>query len=152
MTLHQLRPVEHGTFTPNAVLVAVDCSRTSLRAVDYAAGQARRNTVGLVGVYVRRSKGMAVTVPGLWAQCAAVEDQIAAEAEQYLAECCRNAGLPYGFAVLDGPPARQIRRLADELRASALVVGASERSAHRVYGSLAVTLARNAARPVIIVP
>ncbi len=120
--------------------------------MDYAAGQARRNSVGLVGAYVRRHSSLSVCVPGLWGYCAAVEDEIAAEAERYLTECCRGAGLPHGFVVLDGPPARQIRRLADELRASALVVGASERSAHRIYGSLAVTVARNADRPVIIVP
>src|SRR5438132_9719862 len=70
------RPVEHGTFTPNAMLVAVDCSRTSLRAVDYAAGQARRNAVGLVGAYVRRHSSLSVCVPGLWGYCAAVEDEI----------------------------------------------------------------------------
>ena len=58
MTLHQLSSIEFGTVAPNSVLVAVDLSRTSLRAADYAAGMARRTGVGVVGVYVRKNNAL----------------------------------------------------------------------------------------------
>lgn len=152
MTLHQLSTTEFSTVAPNSVLVAVDCSRTSLRAADYAAGLARRNGVGVVGVYVRHQNALLMSAPGLSVYALAAESELATEAEEYLAESAGRLGTDCAFTVLDGTPVHAIRDLARELQVSALVVGASERWAHRRFGSLAVRLARTAPCPVIIVP
>lgn len=152
MALHQLSTVEFSTVAPNSVLVAVDCSRTSLRAADYAAGLARRNGVGVIGVYVRHHSALLMSAPGLSAYAIAAESDLAGEAEQYLAESAGRLGTDCAFTVLEGSPMQTIRGLARELRVSALVVGASENWAHRRFGSLAVRLARTAPCPVIIVP
>jgi nucleotide-binding universal stress UspA family protein len=152
MTLHQLSSTELGTVAPNSVLVAVDLSRTSLRAADYAAGLACRSGVGVVGVYVRHHNSLLLSTPGLAAQAQVAETDLAREAGGYLAECAERLGTEHSFAVLDGSPVPAIRRLARELQASALIVGATEHWAHRCFGSLAVRLARNPPCPVIIVP
>lgn len=152
MTLHQLSSTEFGTVAPNSVLVAVDLSRTSLRAADYAAGLARRSGVAVVGVYVRHHSPLLLTAPGLSVYAQSAETDLVEEAGQYLAESAERLGTTHAFAVLDGSPAHAIRRLARELQVSALVVGAAEHWVHRRVGSLAVRLARTAPCPVIIVP
>ena len=152
MTLHQLASTEFGTVAPDSVMVAVDLSRTSLRAADYAAGLACRTGVGVVGVYVRHHNSLLLSTPGLSAYAQVAENDLAQEAGDYLAESAERLGTAHSFAVLDGSPVLEIRRLARELRVSALVVGASEHWAHRCFGSLAVRLARTAPCPVVIVP
>jgi nucleotide-binding universal stress UspA family protein len=152
MTLNQERIVEHGTLALHAVVVAVDGSRTSLRAADYALGLAYRTGSAVVGVYVCRFSSLAVGTPAVWIYTENAQEQVADEMTEYLAERAKELGISHGFVVLSGHPARQIRQLADELLASAVVVGASERLAHRVCGSLAARLARAAHQPVIVVP
>jgi nucleotide-binding universal stress UspA family protein len=152
MTLHQLSSTEFGTLAPNSVLVAVDLSRTSLRAADYAAGLAARGGVGVVGVYVRQNSVLLAGAPGVSVYTQAAEVELADEASRYLAESAARLGTSHAFTVVDGSPVRAIRRLAGELQVSALVVGASEHWMHRCFGSLAVRLARTAPCPVIIVP
>lgn len=152
MTLHQLSSIELGTVAPNSVLVAVDLSRTSLRAADYAAGMARRTGVGVVGVYVRQNNALLMSAPGVSVYAHTAETELADEASRYLAESATRLGTSHAFTVVEGSPVRAIRRLARELQVSALVVGASEHFAHRCFGSLAVRLARTAPCPVIIVP
>jgi nucleotide-binding universal stress UspA family protein len=152
MTLHQLSSTEFGTVAPNSVLVAVDLSRTSLRAADYAAGLACRSGVAVVGVYVRHHNSLVASAPGLSVYAQVAETDLASEAGDYLAESAERLGTEHAFAVIDGSPVSAIRQLARELQVSALVVGASEHWARRRFGSLAVRLARTAPCPVIIVP
>ena len=152
MTLHQLSTTEFSTVAPNSVLVAVDLSRTSLRAVDYAAGLARRSGVGVVGVYVRQQSALLLSAPGLAVYAQSAESELAEEAGRYVAESAARLGTSCAFTVLEGSPVQAIRRLARELQVSALVVGASEHWTRRRFGSLAVRLARTAPCPVIIVP
>jgi nucleotide-binding universal stress UspA family protein len=152
MTVHQLSGTEPATILPNCVLVAVDLSRTSLRAADYAAGLARRNGVGVVGVYVRHHHALALSAPSLLVYAQSAEADLAEEAGEYLADSALRLGTACAFAVLDGSPAQAIRQLARDLKVSALVVGASEHRVHRCFGSLAARLARNAPCPVIVVP
>lgn len=152
MTLHQLSSTEFGTVAANSVLVAVDLSRTSLRAADYAAGLACRNGVSVIGVYVRHHNSLLMSAPGVAVYAHGAETDVAQQADDYLAESAERLGTEHSFAVLDGAPLPAIRQLARDLRVSALVVGASEHWTHRCFGSLAVRLARTAPCPVIIVP
>ena len=51
-----------------------------------------------------------------------------------------------------GDPFTELRRIADEIHADAVVVGASAHAGHRLVGSLAVRLVKAARWPVTVVP
>jgi nucleotide-binding universal stress UspA family protein len=61
-------------------------------------------------------------------------------------------GIDAEFVVREGNPYAEILRLADEVRADAVIVGASMKAGHRFVGSLAVHLVRAARWPVTVVP
>ncbi|MFI6977154.1 universal stress protein [Embleya sp. NPDC050154] len=143
---------ELGTDGPRAVLVGVDGSRTSLRAADYALGQARRGGAELVGVYVRAPLGLAATTPeGAEVMEQAHEDTMRDIAD-YIARRAAELRVRHRFVEARGDVAHQIAKVADEVRADAVVVGASERFGHRLIGSVAIRLVRSARRPVTVVP
>jgi nucleotide-binding universal stress UspA family protein len=56
------------------------------------------------------------------------------------------------FIAVEGDPFTELRRIADEIRADAVVVGASAHAGHRLVGSLAVRLVRAGRWPVTVVP
>jgi hypothetical protein len=59
-------------------------------------------------------------------------------------EFSREFGVPIAFMTVRGDPFTELRRVADEIRASAVVVGASAHAGHRLVGSLAVRLVKAA--------
>jgi len=61
-------------------------------------------------------------------------------------------GLPVTFVVARGDPYTELKRVADEMRADAVVVGASAQAGHRWIGSLAVRLVKAGRWPVTVVP
>jgi nucleotide-binding universal stress UspA family protein len=61
-------------------------------------------------------------------------------------------GVPIAFIAVRGDPFTELRRAADEIRADAVVVGASAHAGHRLAGSLAVRLVKAARWPVTVVP
>ena len=68
-------------------------------------------------------------------------------------EClARERGVVTEFLVIQGDPFTGLRRVAEEKRADALVVGASEQAGHRFMGSLAGRLVKAARWPVTVVP
>jgi nucleotide-binding universal stress UspA family protein len=147
---------ELGTDGPKVILVGVDDSVTSLRSAAYAAGLARRQGARLVVVYVEQGSAMlgasSIAAPGavvaerqaLNEQAANLRDRVAAASDQLR--------LPMTFIVAHGDPYHQIKRIADEVRADAVVVGASTRADHRLIGSIAVRLVRAGRWPVTVVP
>jgi nucleotide-binding universal stress UspA family protein len=69
-------------------------------------------------------------------------------AEQVAAEF----GISISFVTRRGDPFAEICRVAAEVRADAIVVGASTKAGHRLIGSLAVRLVRAGKWPVTVVP
>jgi nucleotide-binding universal stress UspA family protein len=61
-------------------------------------------------------------------------------------------GISVTFRAARGDPYSEIVRIADEVRADAIVVGASKHAGHRFVGSLAVRLVRAGKWPVTVVP
>jgi len=147
---------ELGTDGPTVILVGVDDSVTSLRAGAYAAGLARRQGARLVCVYVEQLSAMYGAGAGAGAGAIAAQEQALHETatglkrriEEYAAE----RGLPITFVVARGDPYTELRRVADEVRADAVVVGASAQAGHRWVGSLAVRLVKAGRWPVTVVP
>ncbi|MGI8754232.1 MAG: universal stress protein [Acidimicrobiales bacterium] len=56
------------------------------------------------------------------------------------------------MATFPGDPATELARVADDVRADAIVVGRSSDSARHLLGSVPRRLVRHAGHPVIVVP
>jgi nucleotide-binding universal stress UspA family protein len=148
-------PFELGTDGPTAILVGVDDSTTSLRAAAYAVGLARRQGAKVTVVYVAPLASLATATPG-GADLAAARrqafSQIADGMRRRFEEASKELGVPITFIATEGDPFSELRRIADETRADAVVVGASAHAGHRLIGSLAVRLVRAGRWPVTVVP
>jgi nucleotide-binding universal stress UspA family protein len=148
-------PFELGTDGPTTILVGVDDSTTSLRAAAYAAGLARRQGASVTVVYVAPVASLGSAGPG-GADLAAARHQAfgqtAADLRRRAEEASRYLGIPITFLAAEGDPFTELRRIADEIRADAVVVGASAHAGHRLVGSLAVRLVRAGRWPVTVVP
>jgi nucleotide-binding universal stress UspA family protein len=147
-------PFELGNDGPTSILVGVDGSVTSERAGWYAAGLARRQGARLTAVYVAPlSAGLAVPGSvGLEVAWREAEEQTAAEMRRRAEEFSVEIGVPITFIATRGDAFRELSRIAGEIHADAVVVGASAHAGHRLIGSLAVRLVKAARWPVTVVP
>jgi nucleotide-binding universal stress UspA family protein len=137
---------------PDVLLVGVDGSETSLRAAAYAAGMARRQRARLVCLFVRPFSAAAGMSAGATAGMQESYDFVAAELRQNAEEQGPRLGIDVVVVERDGNPFSEIVRLADEIQADAVIVGASTKAGHRFIGSLAVHLVRASRWPVTVVP
>jgi nucleotide-binding universal stress UspA family protein len=146
---------EYGTDGPRVILVGVDGSDSSWRAAAYAGGLARRQGSRLVVVYVQ-SVSPLVAFGGVAAAAtevtSEVADQILAEIREATERVADSFRIRWEFHSVNGEPFSGLAKMADELRADAVVVGASEHAGHRFIGSLAVRLVKAARWPVTVVP
>ncbi|WP_395106126.1 universal stress protein [Actinomadura sp. SCN-SB] len=143
-------PVSDG---PRVIVVGVDGSETSLRAGAYAWGQARRNGARLILVQVTPMTAISTLTAG----GAAIMRETAEElAEELRAELRRTSeqipGVRYEVVLEHGDAAAVLARIADEVKADAVVVGASAKAGHRFVGSVAIRLVRAGRWPVTVVP
>ena len=138
------------------ILVGVDDSVTSLRAGAYAVGLARRQGARLVCVYVEQPSALYGATAGAGAAVIAEQErafsETAADLKRRIEEGAADRGVRITFVVAAGDPYHELRRVADEVRADAVVVGASTKAGHRLVGSLAVRLVKAGRWPVTVVP
>ena len=154
MTPGEEGPFELGRDGPTSILVGVDGSTTSARAGWYAAGLARRQSARLTAVYVA-PLASGTTVPsaaGLAAARRNAKDEAVADMRRRAEELSTELGVPITFIATRGDPFSELSRIAQQIRADAVVVGASARVGHRFIGSLAVRLVKAARWPVTVVP
>jgi nucleotide-binding universal stress UspA family protein len=146
---------ELGTDGPSVILVAVDDSTTAIRAGWYAMGLARRQRAKLVSIFVAPLASIGTAGPG-GAALAVAKDQAFAEMVQDMRQRASDAAEEFGisltFLARRGEAFAEICKAADEVRADAIVVGASTKAGHRFIGSLAVRLVRAGRWPVTVVP
>jgi nucleotide-binding universal stress UspA family protein len=146
---------ELGTDGPSVILVGVDDSTTSSRAGWYAAGLARRQGARIVAVFVEPIASFGSAGPGGAALAVAKDEAFRATAQEMEERALvigAELGISITFVAARGDPFNEIRRIADEVRADAIVVGASAQAGHRFVGSLAVRLVRAGKWPVTVVP
>ncbi|HZC63796.1 MAG TPA: universal stress protein [Streptosporangiaceae bacterium] len=137
---------------PDVLLVGVDGSDTSLRAAAYAAGMARRQQARLVILYVRPFSAVPGIEAGAVTSMQEAHDAVAAELRKNAEEQAPRLGIDVVVVERDGNPYTEIVRLAGEIQADAVIVGASTKAGHRFVGSLAVHLVRASRWPVTVVP
>jgi nucleotide-binding universal stress UspA family protein len=146
---------ELGTDGPSVILVGVDDSVTASRAGWYAAGMARRQGARIVAVFVAPLASFGTAGPGGAALTVAKDEAFRASADD-MEQRARAIGDELGIAITfiagRGDPYTEICRIAGEVRADAIVVGASAHAGHRFVGSLAVRLVRAGKWPVTVVP
>jgi nucleotide-binding universal stress UspA family protein len=146
-------PFERGTDGPKVIVVGVDGSDSSMRAAAYAGGLARRQRALLAVVYVQpvMTAGAALGAP-----VAEATDEIAQDIVAQIREATeRSRGIfdiRWEFHTFHGDPYNGLVNAADQLKADAVVVGASEQAGHRIVGSVAVRLVKAGRWPVTVVP
>jgi nucleotide-binding universal stress UspA family protein len=144
---------ERGTDGPKVIVVGVDGSDSSWRAASYAAGLARRQRALLAVVSVQPvlAEGAA-----LGASVAQTTEQVAEELIQEIRQAAEQLRgvfeVRWEFHTFRGDPYNGLVQAADELKADAVVVGASEQAGHRFVGSVAVRLVKAGRWPVTVVP
>jgi nucleotide-binding universal stress UspA family protein len=143
---------ELGTDGPSTIVVGVDGSTTSLRAGAYAAGLARRQRSRLVVVHVLTIGGLTTMVPAGLAAVRQANEEVAEDLRRQVAEAAEARGISVTFMAAYGDPYSELVRIADQVRADVVVVGASTKRAHRLAGSLAIRLVRAGRWPVTVVP
>jgi nucleotide-binding universal stress UspA family protein len=146
---------ELGTDGPSVILVGVDDSTTSIRAGWYAAGLARRQGARIVSVFVLPMASFGAAGPAGAALTVAKEEAFrnnVEDMERRAEAIAAELGISITFRAARGDPYTEIVRIADEVRADAIVVGASKHAGHRFVGSLAVRLVRAGKWPVTVVP
>jgi nucleotide-binding universal stress UspA family protein len=141
---------ELGTDGPSLILVGVDGSRTSMRAAAYAGGLARRQRCRLLVVFVARLP--VATVPAAVQAMNEASFQEAEELEREMRARAAEIGVDLEFRSVFGDPWTELTRAAEESRADAVIVGASEHAGHKIIGSLATRLVRAGKWPVTVVP
>ncbi|MEV5356365.1 universal stress protein [Streptomyces sp. NPDC052693] len=153
MTEQHSPQFERGTDGPKVIVVGVDGSDSSWRAAAYAAGLARRQHALLAVVYVQPvlAAGAALGVP-----VAGTTDEIAEDLVAQIRDAARQLKgifeVRWEFHTFHGDPYSGLVKAADELKADAVVVGASEQAGHRIVGSVAVRLVKAGRWPVTVVP
>jgi nucleotide-binding universal stress UspA family protein len=143
---------ELGTDGPSVILVGLDGSDTSLRATAYATGLARRQGSRLVLVYVASYSGMSGFAPGYLNVLQESQQETADELRDEIQQIVTSRGVHSEFRTEQGDPYSELTRIADEVQADAVVVGASTHAGHRLIGSLAGRLVKAGHWPVTVVP
>jgi nucleotide-binding universal stress UspA family protein len=151
-----------STPTPPAtdlrLVVGYDGSPPASRALDAAVNLLQGRTGQIEAVYVAHIPSMAALSPGAVSELETDFDDIEQELRTMAAEQLRGREQHWGFERRQGLIAEELIAAGRDLGAAhpqatvVIVVGSSSLAAHRVVGSVAVSLARHSPVPLVVVP
>jgi nucleotide-binding universal stress UspA family protein len=113
---------------------------------------ARRERCRLVVVHVGTRPTMANLTPYAAPYIDESMEQVVRDLRQQVEEGSAYVGVAAEFVSRQGDPFGEISKVADEIGADAVLVGASASAGHKLIGSLAVRLVRAGKWPVTVVP
>jgi nucleotide-binding universal stress UspA family protein len=150
------------TTTPPATdlrfVVGYDGSPPASRALEAAVNLLQGRTGRIEVVYVAHLPSMAALSPGAVSELETDFDDVEQELRTIAAEQLSGRERSWGFERRQGLIAEELIAAARDLGAAhpdatvVIVVGSSSQVAHRVVGSVAVSLARHSPVPLIVVP
>jgi nucleotide-binding universal stress UspA family protein len=151
-----------STTTPAAtdlrLVVGYDGSPPASRALDAAVRLLQGRTGRIEVVYVAHMSSMASLSPGAVAEIETGFKEIEQELRIAAGEQLRGRVEDWGFERRQGLIAEELIEAAKDIHVAhphatvVIVVGSSSLVAHRVVGSVAVSLARHSSVPLIVVP
>nr|WP_246325917.1 universal stress protein [Actinomycetospora corticicola] len=123
-----------------------------MRAGAYAVGLARRQHSELVVITVTTTPALAGMSADAVTVLAESARDLATDLHEQAKEYLQLLEMQARLILVHGDPYLEIVRAADDLRADAVVVGASMKAGHRFVGSLAGRLIKAGKWPVTVVP
>jgi nucleotide-binding universal stress UspA family protein len=150
-----------GTSTTSTVVVGVDGSNTSIDALSWACGEARRLGGRALAVLVTPIPGFGVLASASpFAAMAAseciendtrLEHELEAKIRSELLAIGEGQRVPLTFVHVHGDVATELLRIAAVSHAQLIAVGRSTKSRHKVAGSLGHRLLRRTGTPIIVI-
>jgi nucleotide-binding universal stress UspA family protein len=142
-----MRPGQGGP----VLVVGFDASETAYRALHYALGMALRQGGEVIAAFAQTlttSSWHPATELAVVGSLPELTDKMAAEID----EACDTCQVPVRLVVGLGTPISVLTKTAEEHHADLVVVGASNKSLHRVLGSVGVQAVRLRRWPVTVIP
>jgi len=140
---------ELGSDGPSLLVVGVDGSDTSLRALHYAFGLARRQRSVLVAVFASMPiTGWDAAFAGVWY----TGEELAEELRAAVMALSEEHHVAAEFLRARRDPVLTLVEVASARRADAIILGASKALSHKLFGSKAARTIRRSRCPVIVVP
>lgn len=134
------------------VLVGVDESDTSLRALAFAFGLARRDAVRLLVAHVEEPPPPHLRTAYDVDRWIADQRGTSAELRARVMAACRDAAIDCEVIARPGHPYPELAETARARQIDSIVVGASRQGGHLLVGSVAGRLIRSGICPVTVVP
>jgi len=140
------------------LVVGYDGSPPAVRALDAAIRLLQGRTGSIEVVYVAHLSGIDSLSPGAVAEMEASFDDIARQLHAAASEQLRDHEERWRFAGRKGLIPEELIAAATDIRDAhpgdtvVIAVGSSSHAMHRVVGSVAVSLARRSAVPLVVVP
>jgi nucleotide-binding universal stress UspA family protein len=139
-------------------VVGYDGSDPAKRALDTAVRLMRGRAGRIDVVYVAHLSSVAMLSPGAIAEIEESFDEVEQELRASAAEQLHDTGVAWEFERRQGIITEELVAAATAIHEAhpddpvTIVVGSSSQAAHRLLGSVAVSLARHSPVPIIIVP
>jgi nucleotide-binding universal stress UspA family protein len=150
-----------GASSPATVVIGIDGSETSMDALCWACGEARRISGRAIAVFVTPIPGSGVLASASPFAAMATSEQLETEARreselvEKLSSELRAMGesehVPVIFVHAHGDVVAELLRVAEMYHAQLIAVGRSTKPRHRVAGSLGHRLLRHHGTPIIVV-
>jgi nucleotide-binding universal stress UspA family protein len=140
------------------IVVGYDGSAPASRALDAAVRLLQGRAGRIVVIYVAHLSSLVMMSADAIAEMESDFDQVEQELRTTVAEQLRASGAEWEFERRQGAIPDQLIAAATEIRDAhpeqtvAIALGSSSQAAHRMVGSVAVSLARHSPVPLLIVP